>query len=56
MLQLDIRSRRRTKKSDCDSIQQRPTPQNKLKSTPMLMLWRWICFYPGQQTQVRISL
>jgi len=31
-------------------------PQTRLKSPPMLLIWRWICFYPGQQTQVRISL
>jgi len=31
-------------------------PQTNLKSRPMLLILRWICFYPGQQAQVRISL
>ena len=32
------------------------TPQTNFKPPSMLLIWRWICFYPGQQTQVRNSL
>jgi len=31
-------------------------PTNKLKATPILLIWRWTCFYLDRQTQVRISL
>jgi len=31
-------------------------PQTSLKAPVMLLIRRWICFYPGQQSQVRITL
>jgi len=31
-------------------------PQTSLKPPTMLFIYRWICFHPGQQTQVWISL
>jgi len=31
-------------------------PQTSFKPPPMLLIWRWICYYPGQQTRVRNSL
>jgi len=32
------------------------SPQTILKAPLMLLIRRWICFYPDQQTQVRITL
>jgi len=32
------------------------TPQTNLKPPTMLLIWRWVCFYPGQQIQVRMDL
>jgi len=31
-------------------------PKQNSKPFPMLLIGRWACLYPGQQTQVRISL
>jgi len=35
-------------KSFFNSLYAITKPQKKLKAPPMLLIWRWICFYPAR--------
>jgi len=40
-------------KSVFNSLHTITKPQKKLKATPMLLIWRWICFYPTRPENVK---